>query len=1426
MKKRILSLWILFMCLCLSITASVRVRSTHMTTENGLANNSIRYVYQDSKGFIWLSTLNGLTRYDGNTFVTFRPDGSELSLADHRIGSVSEDNNGFLWIPTSAYLYSCYDLKKECFVDYTGCGEYDQYYRYKMLDSKGNVWLWLDGNGCRKVTYADGRFTSVVFKKENNNLPSNGVVYVYEDKDGTIWIGSHDGIARIDGDKAVVVETNHDAFKRLSYGEKKFFLTSHGKISVNEGGDSNRVVARLNESRAGTLVYGSFRMKDDWMIFTEDGGYAFNLKTYRVTRSGNLDIKRGIVQKDNRGDYWIYNRTGKLWYVTAETGAVREFQLLPTDNMKYIDEERYHVVHDSRDIIWISTYGNGLFAYDLATEELQHFTADINGFSHISSNFLQNVVEDRSGGIWVCSEFTGLSYLTILNEGAKYIFPESESLSDRSNTVRMIARMQNDEIWIGNRSGGLYMYDSQLQKELGKRHFQSNIYAVGEGRDGSVWLGSRGSGLCVDDKWYVYDSNDPTSIGNNNIFTFCCDRKGRMWVGTFGGGLNLAVKNNGTYTFRRFLNKTYNQRQIRVIQEDVNGHLWVGTSDGVYIFHPDSLMADPDRYVAYNYSNSSLGSDEIRCICQDSKGRIWLATTGGGISVCTPGTDYENLTFEHYGVENGLVNSMSQAIMEDAEGKLWIATEYGVSRFDPDTHVFENFFFSAYALDNVYTENCCCLSKEGGLLFGSNHGLVVITPEKIVNTVKNLPVVALTNLSVNGISMHPGDADFSLEQALIYTDRIRLKYDQNSFEVDFSTFDYSNKSGMKYSYRLDDYDKDWSVPSSLNFATYKNLKPGKYKLRVKACNPVGIWSENETVLSIVIAPPFWRTTWAFIIYAILIAVALYVTYKLVRDFNALRTRIKVEKQLTEYKLVFFTNISHEFRTPLTLIQGGLEKIQSCSKIPKEMNDSLKVMDKSTKRMLRLINQLLEFRKMQNNKLALSLEETDVIGFLYEIFLNFNDVAESKKMDFKFLPSVPSYKMFVDKGHLDKVTYNLLSNAFKYTPSGGKVTLSVTIDEEAKQLVISVSDTGVGISKEKRGELFNRFAHNRFTGGSVGVGLHLTHELVRVHKGSIVYSENEGGGSVFKVTLPADSSVYDENDFLIPHNVILEEEERHRTAALAEELMSRKDDPAELPSAPLNRQKVLIIEDDNDVCEFLKEEVGQYFTVETATDGVSGLERARTYDADLIICDVLMPGMSGFEVTRKLKTDFNTSHIPVILLTALNSPESHLDGVESGADAYITKPFRLKLLLARIFKLIEQREKLREKFSNDIHTTRLAICTSDKDKEFADKLHAVMEENLDNAQFTIDEFASIMGLGRTVFYRKVRGVTGYSPNEYIRIVRMKKAVELLKENRYTVAEVSYRVGINDPFYFSKCFKQQFGVAPSVYFRGKEEEETDQ
>lgn len=1414
MKNTLLIFTFLSFCIS-SLYASVEVRSNKLTTGDGLANNSIRYMLQDSKGFIWMGTVDGLSYYDGNSFVSLYPDPDlPVSLADPRIRNMEEDSNGFLWIATLSSLYSCYDLKHGCFVDFTGCGEFKQSYSKKIIASDQSIWLWDISNGCRRVVYQEGKFSSQAYKKELGNLSSDEVQFVYESNDspGHVWIGTKQGLWKYHDGKLEAMDVNNQSWEHIfSYDQYTCIITDKNEIYRHSLSDNSiEKIASLTDLGDRGGITGSLRLQHQWVMFTASGSYVLDPVNGKLSRFSRLNIKNGNVTRDNKGNAWVHNYTGNVWYVNTATGDIKPFRFLSPEHLGYIDVERYSIIHDSRDIIWITTYGNGLFAYDLNTGGLQHFTFEVSHSSHINSNYLQYIIEDRTGGIWVSSEFSGLSHLEILNKGTLRIYPNGENTSDRSNTIRMLLRGKNGNVYMANRMGTLYEYDADLNNILRKESFTHNVYSICEDNEGQLWIGMRGIGLRIGpDQWCRYSSQDKHSLSNNNVYSIYRDRKGRMWIATFGGGLNLAVKTDNGYQFKHFLQESYGEKRVRVMQEDRNGMMWVGTNNGIYIFHPDSLINSPKNYLLYNHLNETFPSNEIRCLLNDHEGNMWIGTTGAGFAICQPGDDYRHLTFDCYSIKDGLPNGVIQSIVEDQDNKMWIATEYGISRFTPATKQIENYYFSSHTLGNVYSENTACTTGDGRLLFGTNYGLVVLDADKVNNMEKSVPTV-FTGLHINGAHMLPSMEDSPLKETMSYTHELELKHYQHSFVVAFSTFNFSN-GASKYSYRLLPYDTEWSIPSTQNLATYRNLPPGKYKLQVKACNVAGIWGEEST-MEISIAPPFWQTTWAYLIYLVLIGIACYFSFHIIRNFNRLRNRITVENQLTEYKLEFFTNISHEFRTPLTLIQGALNKLLSIENPPQEMQRPLRTMDKSTRRMLRLINQLLEFRKMQKNKLALSLEETDVIAFLYEIFLSFKDTSESKNIDFSFEPSQPSYKMYIDKGNLDKVTYNLLSNAFKYTPSNGKIIFKTDILEDKQQLRIQVIDNGIGIPKEKRSELFKRFMQSSFSHSSVGVGLHLTHELVNVHKGSISYDENIGGGSVFTVVLPTNSEMYQEKDFLIPNQILIEEDEQHSKEFVREE----KPENTFRPTVdPLNKRKVLIIEDDTDIREFLKEEIGVYFEVEVAADGTSGFEKASTYDADLIVCDVLMPGMNGFEVTRKLKTEFTTSHIPIILLTALDMEEKYQEGIESGADAYITKPFNVSLLLARIFKLIELRDKLRQKFSNEPGVAHSILCTNDKDRKFSEKLNEILNEHISDPEFSINDFAGMMGLGRTVFYKKVRGVTGYSPLEYVRVMRMKKAAEMLLTEDLTIAEIAYAVGINDPFYFSKCFKTQFEVSPSAY-----------
>lgn len=766
------------------------------------------------------------------------------------------------------------------------------------------------------------------------------------------------------------------------------------------------------------------------------------------------------------------------------------------------------------------------------------------------------------------------------------------------------------------------------------------------------------------------------------------------------------------------------------------------------------------------------------------QGRLWLTVPGEGL-VCMQDGNFRILD-----ASQGLINNMVQSVVETEDGNLWVSTQQGVSCWKAKDNSFDNYLFSRVMMGNVYNENSAVCLDDGRVLLGGNYGLTIINPSRISH-VKGQTSVVFTS--------HP------------YSDEMTLSYEERSPKINFSTLDYSDVNNVKYTYWLEGYDSSWSVPSPTPWVNYQNLPFGSYRLHVKASYSDGIWGK-ESVLDISVEPPFYLSVWAWVFYALFLTVVIVMVVKSIREKNILKGKIKFEQELIRYKLVFFTNIAHEFRTPLTLIQGSLEKekrIMKTNHWQLELEKTVRTMDKSVQRMLRLIDQLLEFRKMQTGKLKLSLQETDVVMFVQGICKMFDDAAESKQIDFKFESQLPAYLMYLDQQKMDKVVFNLLSNAFKYTHAKGTISVSLSFTDV---MTIRVADTGVGIPQEKREQLFSRFMQSSYTGESFGIGLHLTHELVRTHHGEITYQENEGGGSVFVVTIPLQKDCYEASDFLVKDSPILK-------ADLTKERDGQEEKTTDAvpsaPSAPLNRRTILLIEDDNDVREFLLSELESCFDLKVASDGKAGIAMAKELDVDLIVSDVMMPGMNGFELTKRLKNSFETSHIPIILLTALSTDENVLEGTESGADAYITKPFSPQLLMARILQLLNQREILRQKFGKVPQEIRSAMLRNEQDSLFVKRLDSIVYSRLGEQDLSVDKVAGLLHLGRTIFYKKVRGTTGYTPNEYIRVIRLRKAAELLKEGEKNVSEVAYAVGFDNPYYFSKCFKEQFGMPPSQY-----------
>lgn len=1248
----------------------------------------------------------------------------------------------------------------------------------------------------------------VKFVTLQDGLPSNAVSDIYQDQKGFMWFSTNNGLARYDGNQMKVylqdsayASSSDRRVKRITEDKdfKYMWIYTASETFYCLDMTTGHLVDYLSEAKGWRaqerpLHFTQSKLQENGLFYMwgpKDGGLIVDY------RDGNFKVKhlsakemeailpklqdvkmadKQLVQKwkvpngrvltDNKGGKWIYNNTGILRKVVGD--SLITLRLLPNET-NYIDYERFNIVEDNHGLVWISTYGKGLFVFNHDLNQGQHFVANEKGESPIASNYLLCITADRRDGVWVSAEYGGVSHLQVMDKGVVRIFPNGRENLDLSNVVRMVKKQRDGSVMVGTRDGCLYHYSADMAQMLVKSHFDSNIYSVVEMPQGRMWIGTRGKGI------YGIPGLD---FKNKKVFCLKPDDRGRMWIGTFGEGLSVAIPRGEGYEVRTFFADSVGLNEVRCLAIDRKGMLWGGTSGGLFCVDPTRFAADGKGLRVYKRGS------EIHDMLVDRQGRLWLTVPGEGL-VCMQDGNFRILD-----ASQGLINNMVQSVVETEDGNLWVSTQQGVSCWKAKDNSFDNYLFSRVMMGNVYNENSAVCLDDGRVLLGGNYGLTIINPSRISH-VKGQTSVVFTS--------HP------------YSDEMTLSYEERSPKINFSTLDYSDVNNVKYTYWLEGYDSSWSVPSPTPWVNYQNLPFGSYRLHVKASYSDGIWGK-ESVLDISVEPPFYLSVWAWVFYALFLTVVIVMVVKSIREKNILKGKIKFEQEFTRYKLVFFTNIAHEFRTPLTLIQGSLEKekrIMKTNHWQLELEKTVRTMDKSVQRMLRLIDQLLEFRKMQAGKLKLSLQETDVVMFVQGICKMFDDAAESKQIDFKFESQLPAYLMYLDQQKMDKVVFNLLSNAFKYTPAKGTISVSLSFTDV---LTIRVADTGVGIPQEKRAQLFSRFMQSSYTGESFGNGLHLTHELVRTHHGEITYQENEGGGSVFVVTIPLQKDCYEASDFLVKNSPILK-------ADLTKERDGQEEKTTDAvpsaPSAPLNRRTILLIEDDNDVREFLLSELESCFDLKVASDGKAGIAMAKELDVDLIVSDVMMPGMNGFELTKRLKNSFETSHIPIILLTALSTDENVLEGTESGADAYITKPFSPQLLMARILQLLNQREILRQKFGKVPQEIRSAMLRNEQDSLFVKRLDSIVYSRLGEQDLSADKVAGLLHLGRTIFYKKVRGTTGYTPNEYIRVIRLRKAAELLKEGEKNVSEVAYAVGFDNPYYFSKCFKEQFGMPPSQY-----------
>ncbi len=1428
MRNTSLIITIFYFTLTVNMVGENTFRIQNLTTKDGLSQNTISSIIQDKQGFLWFGSLNGLNRYDGNEFVCLHPQyGLKNTLSDSRIKKIHEDSYGYLWIRTNIDNINCYDPVKEKFVE---IHPWSTQHEDILFSNNGDVWLWGEKTGCLRVMHTSDGITSHFYGYRE--LDDYTVNFVTEDKNGTVWIGTNSGLFILDKQKLTRITTGLN-FHSLIEIDSAIYVFTNNNIIYSIDKETKRIVSEIPHhfnKDSGYINCITKLSNEDILITTNKNTFIFHTKSqYFVTANKlfeNKTLNNAFVQFDNKNHIWVYNKSGIIWQYNSYRNTFKPYKLIPPSIVSNIDMERYSIYHDSRNIIWITTYGNGLFAIDETNSNIKHFLHNTNQFDGISTNYLLSVTGDKNGNIWVGSEYSGVSKISISENQYKSLYPgEDQSVKNENKIIRVIYEDSEKNQWIGTKNGNLFIYNKNHQL-IAKHHFKGGLpYSITEDCESNKWIGTKGNGLIIfkNNEYHKFKTYNKEFLQlnplANNIYATFKDNKGRMWLGTYGYGLLLAKYKDDKLTLREFPSLLKFQDRIRTIEQNNDSLIWLGGNNGITVFEPDLLLNKNLKYKNFFFdtqNESSLNNNEVKIIFKDSFGNLWVGTSGGGINKVIQDGKLKNIRFKHFTTTQGLINDIVQGIEEDDNHNLWITTESGISLMHTQTGYFENYHLSSRWEGDLFCESAIFKSNSGQMLLGSYDGLYAISPNDLDYHINKEPV-AITELTINGVKVKPGEENSPLKESISTTSEIRLKYNQNSFNINFSVLNF--KTSNIYTYILDGYEKKWNSSTQHNEATYRNIPPGEYTFKVKLSNLGDNEMQKETVLNIFIEQPVWKSNKAIIIYLfllILITVVIIRTYKKIYHLNA---AVKLEQQLTEYKLRFFTNISHEFRTPLTIIKGTIDNLASNQDINESVKKQISYLEKSSNRLLRLINQLLDYQKIQHEEIALDLEETEIISFIKDIYQNFEEIAKRKNITYQINTNLKSFHLLLDKNKIEKVIYNLLSNAFKFTPENGFVTLNIKINRDTDQLTITISDNGEGIAQKDQALLFTRFKQIKPSDSGTGIGLNFSYELIKIHKGNIKYKDTPEGGATFIVTIP-----------MLKEGTIKNISTSKSKTPIIDSKYGNSINPVELKNKSLfidniaidskyKNYKVLIIEDDIEVSDYLADYLSNYFDIEIAVDGLDGLKKCSLINPQLIICDAMMPKLNGYEVIKRIKSDFQTCHIPIIMLTAYAAPQYQLQGIESGADSYITKPFDSKYLLTRVIKLIEQRDILHQKFAKEPGLIVDPNLPVDKDNEFIKKINLIIEKNISNAEFSIDNFYENMSMGRTLFYKKVKSLTGFTPNEYLRVIRMKKAAELLSTTDLNVSEVAFKVGNNNPFYFSKCFKSQFGVAPSEYAKSK-------
>ncbi len=1459
-KKHFLFIALFFVCA--SLSAQLKCSFRHYSSEDGLSQNTVMNILQDHKGNIWLATWDGINKFDGYDFKTYKASQeNQISLTSNRVDMIREDDDGYIWMLSYDNRAHRFDPGTETFeaVPALGAGSDVNITEIKVIPG-GSVWLITENEGViRAMTDSVTHDVATqVYSLQSGLFPCLKVHDVCRDSDGNEWLLTDNGLAMVKPGVLAPVgyfvetkETGPDQ-KQMFYAfcEKDgeiFFGSDKGRLwrFQKEEGQFHLLELPTRQNIIGVNILS----ENEIAATTASGLYVYDLKLKRTTASytaASHPVLAGVTVKstysDRHHELWMeLDKRGQVAHFNPVTKQLKLEAMVTEPGNATRSEPAFHIHEDVNGILWVHPYGGGFAYFDRSKNRLVPFYNEPGASDWRFSNKLHSTMSDRQGNLWLCSHSKGLEKVTFINNEFDLETPEPYDYESLSNDVRALMVDKEGRLWASVREGmsRIYASDGSYLGYLTEdgtiarsgKPLKGVAYCFMQDKDGVVWIATKGDGLVRAEKEgsryrlerYKYNADDIYSLSNNDVYYVHQDGKGRIWVATFGGGLNYMERGkDGKWAFINHRNNLKGYPidrcyRVRHITSDRNGMIWVGTTTGALCF--DENFTNAESVVFNHYSRvpsdpQSLSNNDVHWIATTKKGEVYVATFGGGLNKLISRDKDGKAVFKSYTVADGAPSDVMLSAREDSGGNLWISTENGLAKFFPQSGTFENYDEGRFDFSLRFNEGASAKSvKANRLYFGTTSGILGFCPDSVQKSTY-VPDLVFSKFLVANVEMAPGNQGSILEKGIDDVESVELSHEENIFTLRYAALDFVKPENIKYAYFLEGFDEDWSYVDKQRTATYTNLPDGDYVFRVKSTNSEGVWVENERQLAITVLPSFWETPWAYFLYFVLFMLLVFVSVYVLFVIYRLKHEVSVEQQVTDIKLRFFTNISHELRTPLTLIAGPVEYVLKKTDLPNDVRAQLEIVGRNTDRMLRLVNQILDFRKIQNRKMKLQVQEVDVVPFVRRVMENFESMAEEHQIDFVFESETDSVKLWVDEDKLEKIVFNLLSNAFKYTPPGKMIT--VFVREEEKTVAIGVQDQGIGIPENKKASLFVRFENlvdkNLFNSNTTGIGLSLVKELVEMHKATIAVDSRLGEGSCFTVNFQKGKEHYDSSTEFILND---------SNTAMGGAEANPADVEEELPET--QKKTMLLVEDNLELRYFLRSIFRSDFRVIEAADGDEGWAKALNFVPDIIISDIIMPGKDGIALTKDIRGNMDTSHIPVVLLTAKVSADDRLAAIESGADDYITKPFSATYLKARVGNLLQQRMKLQESYRENLMNDPLGLVAEDaerpkmsaSDQKFMDDLMELMEKNMDNGELIVDDLVRELAVSRSVFFKKLKTLTGLAPIEFIKGVRLKRAAQLIMKGDYNMTQISYMVGINDPRYFSKCFKQKFGMTPTEF-----------